>query len=185
MLEIRNEILKAMKDIREKIVETLQKHIFADGDIWIIYDLKKMYDDLLPLFEQKESKSASLILGKHIIAYNDQQKDSSKRINLSVAKSRVFEEAMEEYRQQPQKEQEIIKALSGEKIEDVKTVTSTEYPVEQEEEKPTDEEIMWDYITFANPFHKWKQQIQRGECPRRPDEVYKEWLRDNPKAFKR
>jgi len=43
-----------MKDIKEKIIEILQKHIFADGDIWIIYDLKKMYDDLLPLFEQKE-----------------------------------------------------------------------------------------------------------------------------------
>jgi hypothetical protein len=34
---------------KEQIIEVLQKHIFADGDIWVIYDLKKMYDDLLPI----------------------------------------------------------------------------------------------------------------------------------------
>ena len=33
----------------EKIVEILQKYIFADGDIHVIYDLKKMYDELLPV----------------------------------------------------------------------------------------------------------------------------------------
>ena len=34
---------------KKQIIEVLQKHIFADGDIWVIYDLKKMYDDLLPI----------------------------------------------------------------------------------------------------------------------------------------
>jgi hypothetical protein len=51
--------------------------------------------------------SASLILGKHIIAYNSQQNDSSKRINLSVAKSQVFEEAMEEYAKENLREEYI------------------------------------------------------------------------------
>ena len=37
--------------MKEKIIKILQKHIFVDGDIWVIYDLKKMYDDLLPVID--------------------------------------------------------------------------------------------------------------------------------------
>ena len=34
----------------------------------------------------------------------------------------------------------------------------------------------WEFISFANYFHKWKEKIQRGECPIRPEEVYNEWV---------
>ena len=44
---------------------------------------------------------------------------------------------------------------------------------------PTDEDTMYDYISFANYFHKWKEKIQRGVCAIRPDEVFKEWETSN------
>jgi hypothetical protein len=87
-----------------------------------------------PLYkiEQKESKgSAAEILVKH---HGDVAHGVGWVFHNIIA-------AMEEYRQQPQKveQEEIIKALSGEKIEDVKTVTSTEYPVEQKERECAEE----------------------------------------------
>ena len=93
------------------------------------------------------------------------------------------------------RQQEIIKDLTGEKIEDVKTVTSTEYvkesyiinedgslTPEQEEEKPTDEDVM---IYFAKHCKNTKdmkanyQVFTRGMVL----ELVK-WLRDNPQQFK-
>ena len=47
----------------------------------------------------------------------------------------------------------------------------------QPKELPSDEEIEKDFISFANYFHHWKEKIRRGVCPKRPDEIYKEWLR--------
>jgi len=44
-------------------------------------------------------------------------------------------------------------------------------------ELPSDEEREKDFISFANYFHHWKEKIRRGVCPKRPDEIYKEWLR--------
>lgn len=38
-------------------------------------------------------------------------------------------------------------------------------------EMPTEEEM----IAFANFFHKHKKAIERGECPKRPDELLKEF----------
>ena len=36
---------------REQIIKIYQKYIFADGDIHVIYDLKAMYDELLPILD--------------------------------------------------------------------------------------------------------------------------------------
>ena len=204
---------------REQVIEVFDKHctlVNTNYIEYIILSKSKFIDAILklfeqedyipvmnrpdwdkPLFEQKESKTAITVLRdkfieKHII--NEYTDDSWMHYDDIQAAL----EAMEEYRQQPQKEQEdtyangyvfcgkcgyklgkdnpdeedveqdngwqkdelgwhiptarelnklesglgqqeIIKALSGEEIEDVKTVTSTDYPVE--EEKPTDEEI--------------------------------------------
>jgi len=69
--------------------------------------MKDTTDAVKESIKEPQVVSASLILGKHIIAYNSQQNDSSKRINLSVAKSQVFEEAMEEYAKENLREEYI------------------------------------------------------------------------------
>jgi len=49
--------------------------------------------------ENKKPKSSAYILGEHIIRFNKQVDSSHTIINLSVMKSKVIEEAMEEYKQ--------------------------------------------------------------------------------------
>jgi hypothetical protein len=44
-------------------------------------------------------------------------------------------------------------------------------PMDSVAEMPTEEEM----IAFANFFHKHKKAIERGECPKRPDELLKEF----------
>jgi hypothetical protein len=34
----------------------------------------------------------------------------------------------------------------------------------------------WEFISFANHFHRKKERIKRGECPIRPEEIYDEWI---------
>jgi hypothetical protein len=272
-------ILKAMeeyrqqqpqKEIKSEIPRAYEWHNYETGHCYVDYvphvdgksnilDEKNGYTKI-PLYsqqhqkvEQSESKTAITVLRdkyieKHII--NEYTDDSWMHYDDIQAAL----EAMEEYRQQPQKEQEdtyangyvfcgkcgyklgkdnpdeedveqdngwqkdelgwhiptarelnkiesglgqheIIKALSGEEIEDVKTITSTEYvkesyiinddgslTPEQEEEKPTDEDVM---IYFAKHCKNTKdmkanyQVFTRGMVL----ELVK-WLRDNPQQFK-
>ena len=107
--------------------------------------------------------------------------------------------AMEEYAKLPIKEQEskpiydeaylnecIAKATSRlSKIKDVDIELDEIRGIEQESKTVTiTEEIDKDFISFANYFHHWKEKIQRGVCPKRPDEIYKEWVLHNLKLKK-
>jgi len=40
----------------ERLIKIFHKYIFADGDIHIIYDLKKMYEELLPIINTTDMK---------------------------------------------------------------------------------------------------------------------------------
>lgn len=41
-----------------------------------------------------------------------------------------------------------------------------------------------EFISFANYFHKWKLKIQQGICPKRPDEIFEEWLESEVSELK-
>ena len=89
--------------------------------------------------------------------------------------------------QKPMKDWKAIAEKKDELIVYLKSISISKSPNEEYENKlltelatlesqeVNDEDVMKDYISFANYFHKWKQRIQRGECPKRPDEIYKIW----------
>jgi len=159
---------------RDLIIEILNRAFVEKPNMW---NLDETTTAILALDEQSESKSAEIpetILRKHIA----EMKITNKLWDAII-------EAMEEYRQQSQKEQEegVISNLQvyhltcwncGESFWSDKAFPEPQlcHSCEQEEEKPTDEMI-----------EKWARTIRIDFATEILIEGAKA-MRDNPKAFK-
>ena len=150
---------------REKIIEIFEKwqDYVIDPDVY-----NEVADTILALDEQKENKTAEEILREH---------PDAPIISTSPTRRMLINDiidAMKEYRQQPQKvEQEVAKDQYGYPL----TTANNQTEVRQEEEKPTDEDIVAS-IPYPNPISIHQSDINIGwiRCMKA--------MRDNPEQFR-
>ena len=136
---------------REQIVDILSKHWNYDE-----YNVtfKSIADAILALFEQKESKSMTESLIREIAAD-------------------VWNNAVNSYRMYPNNKHTFAEFWNRSRDLFIELYAQQPQKVEQEEEKPTDEEI-----------EKWASNISTELAPRVLLIMAAKAMRDNPKQFK-
>ena len=180
---------KTVKDILAEIDKNIERPMVTAqfGDMWRAHAIDHYdFTDVLTI-AWKQGRRAILLERalRELLAQQPQKEQEDTYANGYVFCGKCGYKLGKDNPDEEDVEQEIIKALSGEEIEDVKTVTSTEYPVEQSESKTaktaikTAEDILEKHLSKENPVPLFTACIEAMEEYRQQpgvtDEEIKKW----------